>query len=276
MCVIALQARTNLAWDGDVARGTGHQVGVSPTGEVRYQGPCGLSAFPWDHPLQAGPIGVTGGTAANALAQAADVVVAVGSRLQDFTTGSHSLFPQAKLVAINVNAFDALKWRASAVLGDVASALDALATRLAGWTSGRAWQDKAIRDAQAWRDTVTRITGVREVAPPALPYEGEVIGAVQRSATNSAANGRAPPPCPAWLRAARERLVERLADPPSLGELARAGYPSVHLAQTFARRYGMPMRRFIRMHRVFRALGLVERRPLAAIAADVGFADRAT
>src|SRR6185295_6297347 len=127
---------------------------------------AGKSALPWDHPLQAGPIGVTGGTAANALAQAADIVIAVGTRLQDFTTGSHSLFPQAKLVAINVNAFDALKWRASAVLGDARSALDALATRLAGWTSARTWHDKAIREAQALRDTVTKITGVREVAPP--------------------------------------------------------------------------------------------------------------
>ena len=104
-----------------------HRVPVAET-------QAGKSALPWDHPLQAGPIGVTGGTAANALAQAADVVVAVGTRLQDFTTGSHSLFPQAKLVAINVNAFDALKWRASTVLGDAAGALDALGARLDGWT----------------------------------------------------------------------------------------------------------------------------------------------
>ena len=72
---------------------------------------AGKGALSWDHPLQAGPIGVTGGTAANALAQDADVVIAVGTRLQDFTTGSHTLFPRARLVAINVNAFDAAKWQ---------------------------------------------------------------------------------------------------------------------------------------------------------------------
>ena len=55
MCVIALQARTNLAWAGDVNRGTGEQVGVSPTGEVQYQGPCSLTAFPWDHEKPGGP-----------------------------------------------------------------------------------------------------------------------------------------------------------------------------------------------------------------------------
>jgi hypothetical protein len=55
MCVIALQARTNLAWVGDVTRGTGQQVGVSPTGEVQHQGPCSLTAFPWDHDKPGGP-----------------------------------------------------------------------------------------------------------------------------------------------------------------------------------------------------------------------------
>ena len=141
---------------------------------------AGKGALPWDHPLQAGPIGVTGGTAANALAHEADLVLAVGTRLQDFTTGSHSLFPQARLVAINVNAFDAGKWRALPVTGDAAGTLDALASRLAGWTAEAAWTARATREARAWRDTVSEIVGVRDVAPPALPYDGEVIGAVQR------------------------------------------------------------------------------------------------
>jgi len=79
---------------------------------------AGKGAVAWDHPLQAGAIGVTGGTAANALARDADVVVAIGTRLQDFTTGSHTLFPQARLVAINVNPYDAGKWHAAPVTGD--------------------------------------------------------------------------------------------------------------------------------------------------------------
>ncbi|KAB8041921.1 3D-(3,5/4)-trihydroxycyclohexane-1,2-dione acylhydrolase (decyclizing), partial [Janthinobacterium rivuli] len=53
---------------------------------------AGKSSLPWDHPLQLGAIGVTGSPAANALAAQADVVLAVGTRLQDFTTGSNSLF----------------------------------------------------------------------------------------------------------------------------------------------------------------------------------------
>ena len=55
MCVIALQARSNLAWAGDVLRNTSQQIGVSPTGEVQYQGPCSLTAFPWDHAKPGGP-----------------------------------------------------------------------------------------------------------------------------------------------------------------------------------------------------------------------------
>ncbi len=158
-----------------------HRVPVSET-------QAGKSALPWDHPLQAGPVGVTGGTAANTLARDADVVIALGTRLQDFTTGSHSLFPQAKVLAINVNAFDALKWRATGVIGDVATTLDALAVPLTGWTGSAAWQEKAVREAESWRATVSAIVGVREVAPPALPYDGEVIGAVQRTHPESAAH----------------------------------------------------------------------------------------
>ncbi len=45
-----------------------------------------------DHPLNIGPLGVTGSDSANAIAGAADVVLAVGTRLQDFTTGSWTVF----------------------------------------------------------------------------------------------------------------------------------------------------------------------------------------
>ena len=149
---------------------------------------AGKSALPWDHPLQAGPIGVTGATSANALANAADAIIAVGTRLQDFTTGSHTLFPQAKIVAINVGAFDAIKLGAMPVVGDAAAALAALSAQLADWSAGGDWRDRARREADAWRDTVSGIVDVRAVAPPALPYDGEVIGAVQRSHPASAAH----------------------------------------------------------------------------------------
>ncbi|HWO24914.1 MAG TPA: hypothetical protein VNO30_39500 [Kofleriaceae bacterium] len=55
MCVIALQARTSLAWAGDVTAGTSTQRDVSSTGEVQYDGPCSLTAFPWDFEKKGGP-----------------------------------------------------------------------------------------------------------------------------------------------------------------------------------------------------------------------------
>jgi 3D-(3,5/4)-trihydroxycyclohexane-1,2-dione acylhydrolase (decyclizing) len=144
---------------------------------------AGKGALAWDHPLQLGAIGVTGSPAANALASEADVVLAVGTRLQDFTTGSHSLFTQAKLVNLNVNAFDALKWHGSELRADARLGLEALSRALSGWRSDTVWQAKAKRAAERWRTDVERIGGRRDVD---LPYEGEVIGAVQRSGPDSA------------------------------------------------------------------------------------------
>src|SRR6266511_363065 len=144
---------------------------------------AGKGALPWDHPLQQGAIGVTGSPAANALAREADVVLAVGTRLSDFTTGSHSLFAQARLVNLNVNAFDALKWRAIELVADAKAGLSALSLAAGAWKATTAWEAKAKKGADAWRADIERITGKRDVA---LPYEGEVIGAVQRTAPDSA------------------------------------------------------------------------------------------
>ncbi|TMI05561.1 MAG: 3D-(3,5/4)-trihydroxycyclohexane-1,2-dione acylhydrolase (decyclizing), partial [Betaproteobacteria bacterium] len=144
---------------------------------------AGKGALPWDHPLQQGAIGVTGSPAANALACEADVVLAVGTRLSDFTTGSHSLFAQAKLVNLNVNAFDALKWRSVELIADAKAGLAQLSLAAGAWKSTTDWETKAKKGAVAWRADIERITGKRDVA---LPYEGEVIGAVQRTAPDSA------------------------------------------------------------------------------------------
>jgi 3D-(3,5/4)-trihydroxycyclohexane-1,2-dione acylhydrolase (decyclizing) len=143
---------------------------------------AGKGALPWDHPLQLGAIGVTGSPAANALAAEADVVIAVGTRLSDFTTGSHSLFAQARLVNLNVNAFDARKWRGLELIADAGMGLAALSEVLPGWRADAAWQDRARQAADAWRGDIARLTGQRDVA---LPYDGDVIGAVQRSAPDS-------------------------------------------------------------------------------------------
>ena len=74
---------------------------------------AGKGTLTHEHPMHVGPIGIIGSTSANALAAEADVVLAIGTRLQDFTTGSWTVFaPDARIVAINAARFDAAKHRA--------------------------------------------------------------------------------------------------------------------------------------------------------------------
>jgi 3D-(3,5/4)-trihydroxycyclohexane-1,2-dione acylhydrolase (decyclizing) len=137
----------------------------------------GKGALAWNHPLLAGGIGHTGVPAANELAPQADVILAVGTRLGDFATASHTLFPQARVVGLNVQAFDAHKWWSVPLQADARLGLEALEGRLAGWKADPAWTEQARQKCAAWQQRVVQITSRRD-AP--LPYDGEVIGAVQR------------------------------------------------------------------------------------------------
>lgn len=101
-----------------------------PFGETQ----AGKGTVSWQHPMNLGGIGVTGGQAANVIARDADVVLAVGTRLSDFTTCSKWLFGQAvKVVAINVCAFDAIKMDAEPILCDAREALTALTDAMRGY-----------------------------------------------------------------------------------------------------------------------------------------------
>jgi 3D-(3,5/4)-trihydroxycyclohexane-1,2-dione acylhydrolase (decyclizing) len=139
----------------------------------------GKSSLPWDHPLNLGGIGVDGGPAANTMAREADVVFAVGTRLQDFTTGSHALFAKAKLLSLNVQMFDAGKWNGFALVADAHVGLTQLGQALGGWTADAAWTSRAKLLGAAW---VSRVTELTTAGPTdVLPYDAEVIGAVRDS-----------------------------------------------------------------------------------------------
>lgn len=146
---------------------------------------AGKSSLAWDDPLNVGAIGVTGSPAANALARDADCILAIGTRLQDFTTGSNSMFTQAQVIGVNANGFDALKHNGLAVQADARLALDALHGALAGWRAHADWTARAQNLAGAWRADVARLTATRDEAAPSLPYDADVIGAVQRSSNRS-------------------------------------------------------------------------------------------
>jgi 3D-(3,5/4)-trihydroxycyclohexane-1,2-dione acylhydrolase (decyclizing) len=145
---------------------------------------AGKGTLRWEHPSQLGAIGVTGSSAANAAAGEADVVVGLGTRLQDFTTGSRTLFPAARLFQVNVQPYDAHKHGAGAVVGDARLVLEALRERLRDWrvSAEAAARDRAAVDA--WNTVVEAATaGAPGVV---LPSDAQVIGAVQRNVGDDA------------------------------------------------------------------------------------------
>ncbi|HKN28916.1 MAG TPA: 3D-(3,5/4)-trihydroxycyclohexane-1,2-dione acylhydrolase (decyclizing) [Roseiarcus sp.] len=151
-----------------------------PVGETQ----AGKSAMPVDHPLAMGAIGVTGTAAANALAAEADVIVGVGTRFADFTTGSWALFKNSerRLIGVNVQPLDAAKHRAVAVVGDAKTSLAGLDATLGDWKAPRAWTEAAAKGKADWEKAAARYTAPTNAA---LPSDAEVLGAMMRSGEKS-------------------------------------------------------------------------------------------
>ncbi|MDY6960390.1 MAG: 3D-(3,5/4)-trihydroxycyclohexane-1,2-dione acylhydrolase (decyclizing) [Pseudomonadota bacterium] len=141
---------------------------------------AGKSALPWDHPFNMGPVGVTGASSANAACADADVVFGVGTRFQDFTTGSWALFgnPRRKLICLNVQAYDAAKHGAQPICADAAAGLSSLASALGD--ACFAAPDPVLKTD--WFAAADTVTGAPDAQDNALPTDMQVIGAVQRSA----------------------------------------------------------------------------------------------
>ncbi|MBL6946533.1 MAG: 3D-(3,5/4)-trihydroxycyclohexane-1,2-dione acylhydrolase (decyclizing) [Rhodospirillales bacterium] len=116
---------------------------------------AGRANMVFGHPLNCGPIGVTGSNSANNLAKLADVVVAVGTRLQDFTTGSWSAFAgDAKFISINAARYDAGKHLSLPVVGDAKRGVSALDEALGAYRGPDTWTDTARRETAAWNKYV--------------------------------------------------------------------------------------------------------------------------
>jgi 3D-(3,5/4)-trihydroxycyclohexane-1,2-dione acylhydrolase (decyclizing) len=118
---------------------------------------AGKSSAPEDHPLSLGAVGVTGTAAANAIAGGADLILGVGTRFQDFTTGSWALFqdPDRRFISINTQPYDASKHRAVGIVGDAKAALSLLDAQLGAWTAPAA-HTQAARTAKAEWTAVPR------------------------------------------------------------------------------------------------------------------------
>ena len=136
---------------------------------------AGKGTLPFDHPNALGAVGVTGAAGANRLARDADLVIAVGSRLSDFTTMSKTAFQHADVRFINVNVteFDAGKHQALPLVGDARATLDEWLPLMEGWRTPDAWRARLAHEKDEWEREVDRIyagTGTPVIS------QGEVVG----------------------------------------------------------------------------------------------------
>ena len=145
---------------------------------------AGRAALPHTHAHNAGPLGVIGSESANVLAADADVVLAVGTRLQDFTTASWSVFGKRddfRLITLNAARFDARKHRAIAVVADAREGLAELSAALQDWRAPAARSKQAVRLYAEWNELIDKHSDAPGDDTP--PTYAQTVGAVNRAAT---------------------------------------------------------------------------------------------
>ncbi|HEX5415826.1 MAG TPA: 3D-(3,5/4)-trihydroxycyclohexane-1,2-dione acylhydrolase (decyclizing) [Chloroflexota bacterium] len=151
-----------------------------PVGETM----AGKGALREGADLLLGGCGVTGTPSAGEIASQADVVLLVGTRLTDFSTGSHSLFqnPDVKFIAINVTGHDAYKLGALPLVADAREALAALTAAAdgAGVRPNPSYLAEVARAKAAWEQTVRE--EVYAQVPGEAMSQGQLIGALNESA----------------------------------------------------------------------------------------------
>ncbi len=148
---------------------------------------AGKASLLASHPLNAGPIGSTGCTSANALAAEADVVLAVGTRLQDFTTGSWTVFGNeaVRFIGLNTATFDAVKHLALPLVADAREGLAELTERVAGWRGPDAWSERTSVEAAQYHAYVDKIASPSAPSREERPTYAQVVGAIDRLALPS-------------------------------------------------------------------------------------------
>nr|CAA6812655.1 MAG: Epi-inositol hydrolase (EC [uncultured Thiotrichaceae bacterium] len=155
-----------------------HKIPVSET-------QAGKGAMPWDHEAYVGAIGVTGSRAANGLAGEADVVLAIGSRLQDFTTGSRTVFgnPDVKLLHLNAGKHDAGKHNAQSLVADAKVGLQQLSAGLADWQAPDEWLAQGQGKVDEWNAYYESATAATDTpdTETGRPTDAQVMGVVKRT-----------------------------------------------------------------------------------------------
>ncbi len=144
----------------------------------------GYSSMKKDHSHYTGTIGGLGGKAANNLSKETDTVIAIGTKLGDFTTGSWANFenPNFKLISINAARFDANKHMAQAIIGDAKVSLVELSMALGDWKAQDDWYNKSRQELKTWEEYVEKESGPTNQK---LPSYAHVIGASYRNSDPS-------------------------------------------------------------------------------------------
>ena len=141
---------------------------------------AGKGAVTHYHPAHVGPLGVVGSSSANAMAAEADVILAIGTRLQDFTTGSWTAFsPDAEFISINAARWDATKHRALSVVGDALEAVMELDAGLDDWKADSAWTDKARAEFARWNQV---LDDHQKPTNAPVPTYAQIVGMVNSKA----------------------------------------------------------------------------------------------
>ena len=138
---------------------------------------AGKGGINWDHERAVGGVGSTGAGSANALAVEADLIIGIGTRYSDFTTGSQTQFknPDVKFLNINVGSFDAAKQGAQMLVADAREALEALTEALAGHRVDDDYSQKIADERAAWAEATDTCY---HLGHGPLPAQTEVFGAL--------------------------------------------------------------------------------------------------
>ena len=141
---------------------------------------AGKGSVTHSHPAHVGPVGILGSSSANEMAGVADVIIAVGTRLQDFTTGSWTAFDRdAQFVSINTARWDATKHRATAVIGDARETVTELDHELGDWRADDTWTRKGVAAFAEWNALLDELQKPTDTTAPTY---AQVVGIINAKA----------------------------------------------------------------------------------------------
>ncbi|WP_404960056.1 3D-(3,5/4)-trihydroxycyclohexane-1,2-dione acylhydrolase (decyclizing) [Streptomyces sp. 147326] len=143
---------------------------------------AGKGVLPYDHPAEVGGIGHTGTATADELAREADLVIAAGTRLTDFTTASATLFqnPAVRFIGLNLDAYDAHKLAARPLVADAREGLDELREAVAGHRVDPAYETAYAERKSAWERRVDHAYAVSAPDEDLPPTQAQVLGLLDR------------------------------------------------------------------------------------------------